>query len=94
MTLSGIGAFLTTERGGWTVVAITAAICASAWFSVGLSTFLLSVQAILLTQAVLAYQGRKEERDDARDVAAHKKLDELIHGVPKANDAVAGIEQS
>jgi low affinity Fe/Cu permease len=49
-------------------------------------TLVLSVLAISTTQLVLLAQ--------ARDTAAlHQKVDGLLHGVPDADDALAGIER-
>lgn len=87
--LSRVGAFLTTERGGWITIAATAVFCALAVINVGVSTFLLSVEAILLGVAVLVHQGQSEARDERRDVAAHGKWDVVIAALPKAsNDAI------
>lgn len=62
-----------------------------AWLHFGGSelglTLVLSVLAITTTQLVLLAQDRDTK-------AIHKKLDELIHGVPDADDKVAGIERS
>ena len=68
--LNAVGCFLTTERGSWAVIAFTAIMCALAYWSVTVSTFALSVEAILLTQAVLARQGNKETRDETRERAS------------------------
>ncbi len=90
--LAKVGCYLTTERGGWGVMAITALFSCAAFVSPELSTFALSVLAIGLTQAVLARQGAKDALDVERDRAAHAKLDALVHGVPDADDNLAGIE--
>lgn len=55
-------------------------------------TLALSILAITLSQMVLNRQSRREADDRARDEAMHAKLDELIHGVPQADDGLAGIE--
>lgn len=47
--------------------------------------FALSVFSLTTTQLVLLSQANG-------DRATHRKLDELIHGVPDADDNVAGIE--
>jgi low affinity Fe/Cu permease len=49
-------------------------------------TFALSVAAISITQLILLAQ-------DVDTKAIHAKLDELIHGVPDADDGLAGIER-
>lgn len=62
----------------------------AAWLVAGRSvddlTLLLSILAISTTQLVLVGQRRGEE-------AMQRKLDEMIHAIPGASDAIAGIEK-
>lgn len=64
-------------------------VCAT-WFAVGLSvdvlTGILSILAITISSLVLVAQNRDS-------CALHLKLDELLHGVDKADDHIAGIEK-
>jgi low affinity Fe/Cu permease len=67
-----------------------------AWFSLGLSTNLLtaalSILAITLTQMVLNRQNEREAEAHRRDVAMHAKLDELVISTRRAHNDMAGIE--
>lgn len=92
--LAAAGAFLTTERGGWVLIAVTV-VCCSLWpaWSFDAATFALSVLAILVGVAILSYQGSRERRDDARDRAMHVKLDAIVIGEPTVDSSVAGLER-
>jgi low affinity Fe/Cu permease len=67
-----------------------------AWSVVAISmvaiTMALSFLALAYGSAIAERQLRTEGLDHARDDALHKKIDELIHSVPEANDDLAGCE--
>lgn len=88
--LGKIGSWFTTELGGWFLLVIMVVFC---FLPESTATLMLSIQAIIVGVAVLVYQGGRETRDAKRDEAMHLKLDELLHGVDKADDRLAGIEE-
>ncbi|MBA2689383.1 MAG: hypothetical protein H0U63_01105 [Burkholderiales bacterium] len=73
-------------------MAVTAACMALALASVTLSTFGLSVVAIILPAIILVRDHAEKAVATKRDKALHSKLDELIRAIPQANDAFRGIE--
>ena len=90
---------LSTVGGSYTVAAIVVAFgIAGVRFRFSaewqlLFTLYLSILAILQTGGVLVEQRQSAETARRRDEAMHLKLDSLLHGVDKADDALAGIEK-
>ncbi len=76
----------TRVLGSWWAIVAVWALCI-AWTLAGMPeaelTLALSILALTFTQLVLREQRADTERWD-------RKMDELIHAVPEADDAVAG----
>ncbi len=90
--LNRFGAWLGTPAGFWATMAVTAACMALAVVSVTLSTFGLSVVAIILPSIILLRDHLAKGVAEERDKALHAKLDELVRAIPQADDALRGIE--
>ena len=74
---------LSAASGLWTVIAATELAL----------TLCLSILALAITSAILYVGETRECKAAKRDEALHAKIDELIHGVPDADDGIAGIER-
>ena len=91
--LNKLGDFLGTSYGFWTTMILTFLTIVISFVAVDLATFVLSVIAILLPAIILTHDHGRDEVAKIRDEAMHKKLDELIRAIDKADDSLQEIEK-
>jgi len=91
--VANVGAWLGTIYGFWFNIFMVIASAPLALVSIDISTWILSVTAIVLPAFILKRDHDRDKVAEHRDVAMHAKLDALVAAMPGAPNDLVGVEE-